>query len=414
MSTNTINTAIPDLSDPATFVPGVPHEALDAIREMPGLYWQPAAMGTLNGGFWCVTRHEEIIEIEKDPATFSVQWGPFYPALDEPSPFFEGHIMYSDPPLHSRLRRAAARSFGPRVVANFDHWVREIVVEVLDDIVARGEVDWVADVAALVPSRVVARVMGVPREDRQQIVDMANDVFSAVVKPDSGAALMEVVPNIYAFMEKLRLAKLRDPQDDMATVLAQCVERGELSQPECLHFMEILLVAGFETTHTLIGQSMRLVLENPEIAATVDKSLDTVGSKAVVEEFLRYVTPAMNMARTVTRDVEFRGVQMRKGDLVQLFFTAANRDPAVFTEPHRFDPARPSNDHMAFGNGAHHCIGNALARLEVRILFEEIHKRGITLRLNGEPKRGWSTFINQLFELPVTVAQGPISGPDNT
>jgi cytochrome P450 len=408
VSTQTAVIALPDLSDPATFAPGVPHHAFDRIRQMPQLYWQPAKAGTLNGGFWCVTRYADIVEIERNPEVFSSQWGPFFPTLPAPGhPEFKRNIMYNDPPVHSRLRRAAARSLGPRVIANFDAWVREIVAEVLEDITARGEIDWVADVAAIIPSRVIARVIGVPHQDRQRIVDWTTQIFDAAEMLDGGASMLALIPTVNAYLGELRQAKLRDPQDDIATVLAQCTERGEISQEECLSYLALLLVAGFETTHTVIGQAMRLIVEDEQIAAAVRQSVAAGNLDGLVDEFLRFVTPAMNMARTVTRDVTFHDIQLRKGDLMQLFFTAANRDPSVFPEPHHFDPAREANEHMAFGNGPHHCIGKNLAKLELRILFEEMHRRGLSVTLSGEPQRGTSTFINKLLAMPVTVSRTP-------
>ena len=404
MTTDAITPAIPDLSDPTTFSSGVPHQAFDALRQLPELYWQPAKAGTLNGGFWCVTRHADIIEIERQPELFSSQWGPFFPTLPAPMEGFSANIMYTDPPIHSRLRRAAARSFGPRVIANFDGWVREIVVEVLDDITARRGINWVDDVAAIIPSRVIARVLGVPYRDRQRIVDWTLAIFDAAEKPDGGASMMAFTPEIEAYFEELRQAKLRDPQDDFVTVLAQCVERDELSVMEYYRYVALLMIAGFETTHTVIAQAMRMIVEDPEVAAATERSVAAGELDALVDEFLRQITPAMNMARTATQDVEFHGTQIRKGDLMQLFFTAANRDPAKFTDPHRFDPTRAPNEHMAFGNGAHHCIGKNLAKLELRILFEEMHRRGVTVALNGEPRRGCSTFINKLLSMPVVVS----------
>ncbi|MDM0072693.1 cytochrome P450 [Variovorax sp. J31P207] len=399
---------IPDLANPATFVTGVPHEAFDRIRAMPGLYWQPAAQGTLTGGFWAVTRHADIVAIERDPEAFTSSKGFFFPgALENVAevPSLRANIMLTDPPTQTRLRKAAARSFGPRVVAQFDEWIRAIVVEVLDDVVAKGEFDWVADVAAIIPSRVVARVIGVPFEERQLIVDWTNNIFHASTIPDGFKSVLEAAAASFSYMDALRPRKLRDPKDDMGTILAQCVERGEISEDECRLYLSLLLVAGFETTHTAIAQSMRMIVESPEIRQAVTDAVASGGLNLLVEEFLRYITPAMNMARTATRDLEFRGQHIRKGDMMQLYFTAANRDPSLFSEPHRFVPARPKNEHITFGSGAHHCIGNALARLEIRILFEELHKRNITLKLNGTPKRGWSTFINQLFELPVAVVR---------
>jgi cytochrome P450 len=144
-----------------------------------------------------------------------------------------------------------------------------------------------------------------------------------------------------------------------------------------------------------------MYLESPEIAALTDRALEEGVMDRAVDEYLRMITPAMEMARTATRDVEFAGEQIRKDDLLVLYFIAANRDPAFFKDPERFDPWRREKTSLVFGSGVHRCIGSFLAKLEVRVLFEALHRRGIKLRLNGEPKRGWSIFINQLQSLPV-------------
>jgi cytochrome P450 len=403
---------IPDFTDPATYVAGVPHEAFDELRTRPGLYWQPAAEGTYNGGFWVVTRFNEVVEIEQQPAAFSSVPGAFYPLAnmggDGP---MSKHILFMDPPEHSRVRRVAMKSFGPRVVARFDDWIRDVVNETLDEAVQRGSFDWIADVARLIPSRVIAAVMGVPRELRGQVVDWSDAIFTSQVnQEDDGAALARAFDEVNVYMAALGQEKLRDPQDDMVTVLAQSLDRGEIDEGEYAMYTAALLIAGYETTHTLIGQSMRLILEDKDIRRACDQAFDAGEFNAVVDEFLRYVTPAMNVARTATEDIDFHGQTIRRNDTMQLMLIAANRDPDVFAEPHRFNPSRPQDktltggDGLAFGSGLHRCVGNVLAKMDSRILFEELHRRDVRLELDGEPQRGWSTLINQLLSLPVHVA----------
>lgn len=399
---------IPNLADPATFAPGVPHAAFDAIREQPGLYWQPAERGTANGGFWAVTRQADIIEIERNPQIFSSSRGAAFPVTGFPANHGrEDHLFYMDPPEHSRVRRAAAKSFGPRVVAHFNPWVTDIVDEVIDDFLAKGpSFDWVQEVAVLLPSRVVARIMGVPFEERGFIVTWSLDMFEAQAKQDGGKRAYEIIRESDEYLTELTQRKLRAPEEDMITVLAQCIERGELTQREYMHYIQSLLTAGFETTHTLIGQSMRMIVEEPGVQETFDRVMAEDGPATLVEEFLRMVTPAMNFARTVMTDSELAGQTLREGDLMQMLYVAANRDPSVFEDPHTFSPSREKPAHLAFGSGPHNCIGQALARLEVKILFQRMHERGIRLELDGEPRRGWSTFINQLTALPVRVVAG--------
>jgi cytochrome P450 len=403
MSTET-EQLIPDLSNPSTFVEGVPHDALDQIRERPGLYWQEGA-GLPNGGFWVLTRRADILEVEADPDTFTSTRGANHPGmgLDPETNPSRDLIFFMDPPVHSRVRRAAARSFGPRVVANFDEWVREIVVEALDGAVAKKEFDWVAEIAVLIPARVIARVMGVPNDERHKIVEWANGMFH--MGEGHEARGREIMQQTLAYAAALREEKLRDPKDDMISELAGSVEREEISMSEFLLYCMGLMIAGFETTHTLMGQAMRMMVEDPEVSDAFYSTMATDGADPLIEEFLRMISPAMNFARTATRDLEFAGEQIKEGDVMHMMFAAASRDPEVFDEPHRFVPGRANgSEHLSFGSGPHRCIGQALARLEVRILFEEMARRDLHFELGGEPKRGWSTFINQLTSLPVRLS----------
>lgn len=402
---------IPDFTDPATFVRGVPHDAFDELRSRPGLYWQKAAEGTYNGGFWVVARFNDIVEIEQQPEVFSSVPGAFFPLanMNGDGPMSK-HILFMDPPEHSRVRRVAMKSFGPRVVARFDDWIRDIVNETLDEALQRGSFDWVADVARLIPSRVIAAVMGVPRELRGQVVEWSDAIFTNQVnQDDDGAAMARAFEEVNVYMASLGREKLRDPQDDMVTVIAQALDRGEIDEGEYAMYVTALLIAGYETTHTLIGHSMRLILENKDIRDTCAQAFDAGEFNGVVDEFLRHVTPAMNVTRTATQDLDFHGQTIRRNDTMQLMLIAANRDPDIFADPHRFDPSRPrgktlsGGDGLAFGSGLHRCVGNVLAKMDSRILFEELHRRDVRLELDGEPRRGWSTLVNQLLSLPVRV-----------
>jgi cytochrome P450 len=395
---------VPNLSDPQTFAPGVPHEAFARIREMPGLYWQPAPYGTARGGFWVVTRFADIQELESQPDVFSSSRGMAWPATNLPageqSPIYNS-LMGMDPPRHSGVRRVAAAAFGPRVVKNFDPWVRGIVVQTLDHIETLPAFDYITEVAQVIPSLVIARIQGVPAEDNDWIVERALAMFEGHQSGDirNSTAVIETIFDYYR--EKLIPEKLREPADDMTTVLAHAAERGEITWPEAYNFLNLLQGAGFETTHTLIGQSMRMILEDAQVSERTSRGIEELGPDKVVEELLRVITPAMHMSRTATKDTELAGETIREGDTLNIYFIAANRDPAVFTNPDEFDPWRKETASLTFGSGAHRCIGNALAKLELRILFEEMNKRGMRLQGNGEPKRGFSTFINQIRSLPV-------------
>lgn len=406
-----VDVEFPDLTDPRSFAEAVPHEAFARMRALPGLYWQPTNLGTANGGFWAVTRFADILAVEKDTDAFTSSRGGSYPSTNQ-SPEVAGmsadNLMMTDPPRHSHLRRAAAKGFGPRVVANFEPWVRDIVNEVLDRLETLDEFDYVEEVARTVPARVVARVLGTPREDEDQLVKWALMTFEALQQTDKLAEgehlinkLHQVMMEVLPYAEKIQKIKREHPADDMFTELGACVDRGELTQSEFFNWMFLMMVAGFETTHTAIGQSMRMYLENPNVSERTDRAIREGITPRAVDEFVRMISPPMEMARTATRDMDFAGEKIRKDDVMVLYFTSANRDAAVFKNADEFDPWRTETDTLAFGSGVHRCIGAYLANLELRVLWEEIHKRNIKLELNGAPKRGWSVFINQITALPV-------------
>lgn len=400
---------LPDFSDPATFAEAVPHEAFDRVRRQSGLYWQPTGHGTLSGGFWVATRYDDIVAVEKRTNEVTCRPGFFFPLVSlsespEEAAFQGSMLMRLDPPDHSRLRRVAASAFGPRVVARFDGWIRDIVTDALDRSLAQEEFDWVVEVGKYIPSRVVARVLGVHDERIQDMVDWTDAIFDAASSPDAGTRMIEVGQGLYQYIGELLELKLREPQDDVISSMARAVERGDITVNEYLTFVGLLVVAGYETTHTLINQSMRMIVEDDAVRTYAREALRSGTIDPLVDEFLRYISPAMNMARVATTDFEIAGTTIRKNDMVQMMFVAANRDPEAFVDPHIFNPHRPETHTLAFGSGSHRCLGSALAKLELRILFEELAKRDVRLELNGQPRRGWSSWINQLTSLPVRVA----------
>ncbi|MFE9327504.1 cytochrome P450 [Nocardia sp. NPDC052278] len=406
-----VDDVIPDLSDPRTFVEAVPHDGFRLLRERDGLYWQPTEISPSRGGYWAVTRFEDIVAIERDTSTFTSTHGVSYPLIfpfPAPAPLSD-NLMFTDPPRHAGLRRSAAAGFAPRVVANFDPWVREIVREAIADVESVTEFDYVQKFARTIPAYVIGRVLGCPREDRQRILDWTDRLFAVGQQTEDGqaaqiAAVLRVQEEIEAYCAVMQERKRKEPADDMFTALGKIADAGDITQSEFLQWTLLIMTAGFETTHTAIGQSMRLILENEDIRSAADRAIDEGLSGKLADEFIRFITPAMQMARLATRDVEVAGTNVLKGDAVVLYFVAANRDASVFAEPDTFNPWRTETATLAFGSGVHRCIGSYLAKLEVQILFEELRAAGVRLRLNGAPKRGWSNFINQIAELPVARA----------
>ncbi|MGW6332924.1 cytochrome P450 [Nocardia rhamnosiphila] len=415
MTVTTEMSGIPDLADPETFKAGVPHEVHDTLRSLPGLAWQPAATGTPTGGFWLVTRYSDVAEVFQNPDRFSSRFGSVFPLpnLSGDGPMSK-LIVFTDPPDHSRIRRAAAKSFGPRVVANFESWIHDVVVETLDDALPLENFDWVNEISRFVPSRVIAQVLGVPIEQRDYIVEATNAIFKAQTLNDNGVSLGTEFMQVGDFMMRLGETKLANPADDMTTVMAQALDKGDIDIAEYQLYTASMFSAGFETTHTTISHIGHMLATDSSVRDITARALDEGKSAELVDEFIRYITPAMRFARVATRDTTLGGQHIKKDEAIVVVLSAANRDPDVFSRPNEFDPFRegPSPaagtgaSGMAFGAGPHRCIGHMLAKLELRILLEELHRRKVNITMNGQAERGASGVVNQLLTLPVSVTVG--------
>ncbi|MWA04841.1 cytochrome P450 [Actinomadura sp. LD22] len=403
---------VPNLMHASAFVDGIPHDLFDYIRSQPGLFWLPVEENTEHGGVWILTRTKDILKVEGDGDRFICGYGISHPTMmRREGTKLDDQLMTMDGARHARVRRVIARGFGPRMVAGFEPWIREIVTETLDELVAtKGPLDYVPAVAAAIPCRVIARILGVPREDEPFIVRITNDLFAATQgegAADAAANVTRVFQQVHDYVETTLMPLKREhPADDMSTVLTQGYDADEISLRECLSLHQLIMNAGFETTHTTIGRSMWLMLEDPEIERKTWAALDEVGSGPVVDEFLRYISPVIAFLRVAAEETEVAGQKIRKGDQLAMFFTAANRDPETFTDPHTFNPWRNEAGSLTFGAGPHRCLGAPVARMEVQILFEEMAKRNIRLRMAGEPKRGYNNFINAIAEIPVEVISG--------
>jgi len=395
-----VGTAV-NLADPATFHEGVPHQEFERLRADAPVHWTPATAGAATGGFWSLTRHADIAEAGRDTATFTSTRGIRFPNDYNQPPSFRDNVIQNDPPRHAEIRALVGAAFTPRMVARFSGWISEQVDVILDRLVGRGECDLVPLVASELPAQVICSVMGVPDDMRSQVVRWADDIFAFERHGiERATAAMKAVMD-YAL--QLRDESWDVNSESMLGELAAAERNGiKITDNVFMQLWFSLLIAGYETTHTLIGQSLRMILEDSDVSAQARAAVAAGRSRDVVDEFLRVVTPAMHMARHATRDVELHGTTIHEGDMVLLWFISGNRDASVFEDPHRFDALRKPNLHQAFGGGGpHFCVGNHLARLEVQILLEKMLSRDVKIRSNGAPERGWSVFINQLFSLPV-------------
>ena len=396
-----------DLSDHDAFVDAVPHEAFKALRHEDPVHWNPEPAGP---GFWAVTRYEDIRHVHRSPQIFSSEIGGTSLEDLEPEHIEARKSMIDmDPPRHDELRAIVNRRFTPRAVKVWEDQVRRVAREVIDRALHKQEFDFVAEIASEIPMQVFAEILGVPQSRRREIIEIGDRLLGNAdpeYAHDAGDEAHRHLPfsspaalDMFAFGRELAEARRREPRDDIMT---QLVEAG-LTQQEMDTYFVLLATAGNETTRHTISHGLIALLEHPDQLERLraDPSL----GQSAAEEMLRWATPVHHFRRTAAQDTELRGTQIKAGDKVTTWFVSGNRDEDVFEAPERFDVGRSPNPHMAFGpGGIHLCMGSHLARMEVRITFEELLSRSIEIELTGRSERLRSNFFNGIKRLPVRVS----------
>jgi cytochrome P450 family 142 subfamily A polypeptide 1 len=375
------------------FYGGDPHPAFEWMRAHAPVYWDPA------GEVWGITRHADVVALSRDPATWRNAGGirPDQP----PMPY----MIDMDDPDHRKRRALVNRGFTPRRVQEREARVREICVELLERARERGRFDFVHDVAAWLPLIVIGDMLGVDPADHARLLAWSETMILSTgsTSPERMMAASQAFDEYAAYQRRVLADRRACPRDDLVSILVHAEVDGErLADDELLMETLLILIGGDETTrHVLSGGMHQLLLHPGQRAALVR---DPGGIPTAVEEMLRWVSPIQNMARTAARDVELRGQSIRAGQKVILLYPSANRDADVFVEPFRFDVARTPNDHVAFGLGGHFCLGANLARLELRVMLEEVLGRlpDLELASAAPPPRRASNFISGLESLPVT------------
>jgi cytochrome P450 len=404
-----------DLLDHDLFAQREPWEVFELLQREAPVFWHPEpAPGR---GFWAVTKHADVLEVLRDHETFSSQLGGAATIVDLPEDVLEArrNFMEIDPPRHAQFRRIFAADFTPRAVRRFEPWLHELVAEVLDDVLAREEIEAVHDIAAPIPIRVLARILGLSDEHLPRLVELG-DKLLVDTEPDYVGELAftgerdedRYLPFGSPWAEELcalgrgyYAERRAHPRDDALSLIANGELDGcPLTGRDLDNTFAILVVAGNETTRQAIASGLLAFADNPEQWARLRSDPSLLAS--AVEEVLRYASPVWHFRRTATRDTELRGTRIAAGDKVVVWFGAANRDPDVFPDPHRFDIARESNEHATFGKvGPHFCLGAHLARLELTVLLEHLAVRVESVELAGKPKRLRSNFTNGLKLLPL-------------
>ena len=403
-----------DLLDRDRFTQGIPHEWFTWLRANAPVFHHDEPDGD---GFWVVSRYDDIVTANRDAATFSsAQDRGGVVSLDTPVAPIEGQemagnmMLFMDPPAHTRYRKLVNRGFTPRMIAALSAHVRDLTVAIVEQAVAKGECDFVVDVAAELPLEVIAELLGVPREDRFRLFEWSNSMIGSE-DPEyrvSDEHVMEAQVEMYMYAQALADKRRAEPRQDIVTTLLNAEVDGDtLSELDFNLFFLLLSVAGNETTRNAIAHGMNAFLGNPDQWDLLVS--DPAGRiDGAVEEILRWATPVLFFRRNCTRDTELGGQTIRAGEKISLWYISGNRDESVFDDPFRFDITRDPNPHIAFGGGGpHFCLGAQLARLEIRLLFEELARRVPRLVALGEPDRLRSNFIGGIKHLPVRLSSGP-------
>jgi len=392
-----MNLDIPDLLDAATFANGPPYEAFGTLRREAPVWWHPHRVA---GGFWAITKHDDVVAVSRDSELFSSALKGYMPAPEaDPIDLAQSRLMLlgMDPPAHTRLRGLVNRGFTPRRVARLEPRIRELCRQIVDAVVPRGECDFVTDIAGELPSYLIAELVGIPLGDGRKLYELTEVMHAA----DNAREAAKAIEAMFAYSAGVRAAKRARPGQDLASVLLAAEIDGErLSDLEFDLFFLLLVNAGGDTTRNLVASGMQALIEHPEQLAALRK--DRALLPGAIEEMLRFTTPVVQFQRTATRDTELGGVAIRAGEPLVIFYPSANRDEAVFADPDRFDIRRDPNPHVAFGGGgSHFCLGASLARLEIRCMFDELLDRVHDLEPNGPIERLHSWFINGPRRMPV-------------
>jgi cytochrome P450 len=414
MSTTELTLDDIDLADHDNFAEHTPHEMFALLRREDPVHWSREPTGP---GFWSITRYQHIDEVHKDWETFSSEVGGTSLQDLEPDQVEARKSMIDmDPPRHNHLRGLVNKRFTPRAVLKYEEYIRKLFRTILDDTLPRGEFDFVHEVSAELPMRVFAEMLGVPLEDRRYIIELGDKLLGAT-DPEYGETheldvhrdlpfSSPVALEMFDYGQKLARDRRTDPRDDIVTALVQAeIDGNPLTEREYNVYFLLLATAGNETTRHTITHGLLALMQHPEQMQMLrDGAGDDALFKSAAEEILRWATPVYHFRRTATRDVEFHGKEIRAGDKIATWLVSGNRDEEAFERPHEFDITRSPNKHITFGpGGIHFCLGAHLARLEVKIAFEELLPRVKHVEPAGKAEKLRSNFFNGIKRMPVKV-----------
>jgi cytochrome P450 len=373
-------------------------------RERP-ISWHPPVEGAMfddpaDTGFWAVVRHADLVEVTRRHEDFCSGEGIVFDSMPQELLDAGQGFIAMDPPRHTRIRRLLASAFTPKQMRRIAGQVDANARRVVDGIASKGEVDFVAEVAALVPLHNICDMVGVPEQHRSTILQEAELVggwrdSDLLQGQDPVARLFQATMTMFTIADELMQARRADPQDDLLTALLEAEVDGErLDEYEIASFFNLLMIAGTDTTRQATSHGLKALTDFPDQRAWLMQDL-AGRMPSAVEEIVRWATPIMTFRRTATRDCELGGQQVAAGEKVILFYASANWDDEVFDHPDRLDLGRRPNPHVSFGGGGiHHCLGNQLARMQLAATFTELLTRLPDIHVVGEPVLSSGNFFH--------------------
>lgn len=410
-STSSINLANLDL-----FESGAPWKVFEELRNNQPLHWSDE--DAPNHGFWSVTRYQDIVKVLRDPETFTSERFTNLEEVDKEQENARRSLLETDGNRHRALRRLLQGEFAPAAVARYETFLRGLTATTLDKAFAKGEFDFVDEVAADFPIQVLAKLLDVPESDTGKLIDWGNRMVgfddpehADVLISDPESEKWRLVPfrspaalEVFEYGDELaRQRKGKDGTDLVSVLVNKEPSDGiALSERDFHTNFLLLVVAGNETTRHTITHTMNNLMNNPDQLAYLQENPDMI--PWAVEEFLRYASPVYHFRRTATKDAEIAGQKVSAGQKVVTWFASGNRDETIFENPNKMDVTRNPNEHMTFGRGGPHmCLGNALARIELRVMFEDLIGRISSMERTGDIDYLRSNFVHGIKRMPVKV-----------
>ena len=407
--------ALADITSHDTYVAGVPYDTFAYLREHDPVHWTEEAEGR---GFWSLTTYDDILVASRNTDVFSSRFGIRLEDMDEEETEARRTLMEMDAPEHTRLRRLVSRPFAPKSVNEYEDAVRALAVEVLDALEGEREFNFVQRVARELPMRMLGSLLGLPDADLDWLVQRGDALIGNTDADFTDYVIDQVDTSEYRLLpfrspvalelfeyaaQELESRRLSPTPDVLSALLAPTVDGATLDDLALKNFFTLMVAAGNDTTRYTMTGGLLALIERPELFARIP-TMTLEERKSLVEEMLRWTTVTMHFRRTLTKDVELRGKTLKAGDKVVLWFASADFDETHFDQPDEFRADRTPNDHVAFGlHSPHLCLGAHLARLELRVLFEELARRWEKVELMAPPERLRSNFISGMKTLPLRV-----------